>query len=243
LLFHILLENVVELDVDEELLAVEFAQFWVVIVLFKHLREALFDVSETVNKLLVLFKDLAAVLGQLVLVLDVVDQLSLLERFVDIDYCRMFRISDEQLRFECGFTHIVLVGTKRVVECEEKEYVLSDLQLLDTSVDHVDLLRHFFVAAVGPDFETAVVQLVHVGVLELVEEHDFDIGDVFGIVLQVCLFEVGKAEFGCGWEGVKAPDLLPHSRPFFLAVDMRFLSFLINAHFDGFREQLSLGLA
>lgn len=155
----------------------------------------------------------------------------------------MVRVLNEQFWFEGGLSHVVLVGAERVVSGEEQKYILGDLQLLDAAVDHVDLLGHFLVAAVGPDLQTAVLQLLHVGVLQLVEEQHFDVGDVLGVVLEVGLLQVCLAQLCGGREGVQPPDLLPDPGPLLLALDVRFLGLLVDAHLDGLREQFALSLA
>lgn len=205
--------------------------------------KSLFNVGETVDELLVLLEDLATVLSQVVSVQKVIDELGIVEILVNDNYGRVVRVLDEEFGFEGGLAHVVLVGAERVVGGEEQEYVLGDLQLLDAAVDHVDFLRHFLVAAVGPDLQAAVVQLLNVGVLELVEEQDFDVRDVFGVLLEVGLFQVCLTEFRGGWEGVQAPDLLPDPRPLFIPLDVRFLGLLVDPHLERFREQFPLSLA
>lgn len=49
LFFHIVLEDVVKLDVDKEFVPIEFAQFRIIAVFLQHLSESLFDVCETVD--------------------------------------------------------------------------------------------------------------------------------------------------------------------------------------------------
>jgi len=83
--------------------------------------------------------------------------------------------------------------------------------VLDPTVDDVHLLGQLLVSAVGPQFETAVLQLVHIGVLQLCLEHHFHVADVLARLLEVTLLEFGQVALGRQRQRLQAPDLLPYA--------------------------------
>ena len=151
----------------------------------------------------------------------------------------MFLILYKQFRFLSSFPNILLVRTQGIVTSEQQEYILGDLQLLNTPIYHVNFIRHFLVTPVGPYLQTTVLQLVHIGIFELVEQHYFHVWDVLRILLQVRLFQVTIHQFSRNRVRVQTPNLLPDTRPLLVAVDVCLFSLLIDSDFDCLGEQFA----
>jgi len=67
--------------------------------------------------------------------------------------------------------------------------------LFNTSVNDINLVGKFLVTPIGPKFKTAVLELVNVGILQLVLEYDFRVADVFTRVLEVALLQFSQVAF------------------------------------------------
>jgi len=119
---------------------------------------------------------------------------------------------------------------------------LGHEQLLDAAVDDVDFVGQFLVASVGPKFETSIVEVLDVGVLELGLQNDFHVRNVFAGLLHVILLQFCQVALCRNRQRLQPPNLLPHPRALFVALDVGPLGILVDPDAVGFREQFALEL-